>query len=98
MLIFHLLILISAVVWENVGIAVYFWPRGSVPADIALGAPRPDKWPLPSARWPSSTCSPDHFVQHVAIMDTTLCVEDRKSTRLNSSHLGISFAVFCLKK
>src|SRR5438045_4653337 len=30
---------------------------------------------------------------HVA--DTPL---DRKSTRLNSSHLGISYAVFCLKK
>src|SRR5258705_6373277 len=26
-----------------------------------------------------------------------LC-QDRKSTRLNSSHLGISYAVFCLKK
>src|SRR5215472_11228344 len=27
-----------------------------------------------------------------------LRAEDRKSTRLNSSHLGISYAVFCLKK
>src|SRR5205814_9647765 len=26
------------------------------------------------------------------------CPRDRKSTRLNSSHLGISYAVFCLKK
>src|SRR5262245_65346537 len=26
------------------------------------------------------------------------CAIDRKSTRLNSSHLGISYAVFCLKK
>src|SRR5947199_7610548 len=25
-------------------------------------------------------------------------IVDRKSTRLNSSHLGISYAVFCLKK
>src|SRR5437899_7493929 len=25
-------------------------------------------------------------------------IADRKSTRLNSSHLGISYAVFCLKK
>src|SRR5436853_7934120 len=25
-------------------------------------------------------------------------LRDRKSTRLNSSHLGISYAVFCLKK
>src|SRR5262245_25454181 len=27
-----------------------------------------------------------------------LAESDRKSTRLNSSHLGISYAVFCLKK
>src|SRR5258705_7282725 len=28
----------------------------------------------------------------------TIIARDRKSTRLNSSHLGISYAVFCLKK
>src|SRR5438874_3973431 len=27
-----------------------------------------------------------------------LAVQDRKSTRLNSSHVEISYAVFCLKK
>src|SRR5262245_65287409 len=27
-----------------------------------------------------------------------MLASDRKSTRLNSSHLGISYAVFCLKK
>src|ERR1039458_10558473 len=32
---------------------------------------------------------------HLAALDP---VPDRKSTRLNSSHLGISYAVFCLKK
>src|SRR5437773_4732516 len=26
------------------------------------------------------------------------CCQDRKSTRLNSSHITISYAVFCLKK
>src|SRR5262245_63377238 len=33
------------------------------------------------------------------IPDSTAIIEflDRKSTRLNSSHLGISYAVFCLK-
>src|ERR1039458_9605036 len=30
--------------------------------------------------------------------DSPKTVTDRKSTRLNSSHLGISYAVFCLKK
>src|SRR5690349_22518607 len=29
---------------------------------------------------------------------TLLSCEDRKSTRLNSSHVEISYAVFCLKK
>src|SRR5699024_12489583 len=28
----------------------------------------------------------------------TIYAEDRKSTRLNSSHVSISYAVFCLKK
>src|SRR3712207_8154970 len=31
-------------------------------------------------------------------LDRVLDVEDRKSTRLNSSHANISYAVFCLKK
>src|SRR2546426_9224601 len=36
----------------------------------------------------------------VVIVEHDLAVarEDRKSTRLNSSHLVISYAVFCLKK
>src|SRR5690625_6778204 len=29
---------------------------------------------------------------------TTRIIRDRKSTRLNSSHVAISYAVFCLKK
>src|SRR5262245_62483445 len=33
----------------------------------------------------------------VLILDEQAVGEDRKSTRLNSSHLGISYAVFCLK-
>src|SRR5437899_7262650 len=32
------------------------------------------------------------------ISANTVTPPDRKSTRLNSSHLGISYAVFCLKK
>src|SRR5437870_7850389 len=33
-------------------------------------------------------------IQNLSIKETT----DRKSTRLNSSHVAISYAVFCLKK
>src|SRR5258705_637511 len=36
-----------------------------------------------------------HFFEHMMFNGAK---KDRKSTRLNSSHLGISYAVFCLKK
>src|SRR3712207_6869203 len=35
---------------------------------------------------------------HLAPPQAGAVVEDRKSTRLNSSHANISYAVFCLKK
>src|SRR3712207_6941363 len=34
----------------------------------------------------------------VGLRDRVLELQDRKSTRLNSSHANISYAVFCLKK
>src|SRR5690242_21774856 len=36
--------------------------------------------------------------QHAAAFHHVLLRIDRKSTRLNSSHMSISYAVFCLKK
>src|SRR5690606_41949512 len=36
------------------------------------------------------------YMKHVVIKKTRS--QDRKSTRLNSSHVKISYAVFCLKK
>src|SRR2546426_2241795 len=41
--------------------------------------------------------SGDHLIW-IDLEMTGLKPEDRKSTRLNSSHLVISYAVFCLKK
>src|ERR1035438_3249841 len=37
-------------------------------------------------------------LHHVLGLLVSQAAPDRKSTRLNSSHLGISYAVFCLKK
>src|SRR5690242_21204217 len=34
----------------------------------------------------------------IALDGTDITGQDRKSTRLNSSHMSISYAVFCLKK
>src|SRR5690625_4616585 len=40
------------------------------------------------------------FIPHIPWMPShmLLGLQDRKSTRLNSSHVSISYAVFCLKK
>src|SRR5256885_4319954 len=53
----------------------------------------------PDARWFTG-----HLLAHEVVplpvvnRFTEYSAEDRKSTRLNSSHLVISYAVFCLKK
>src|SRR5258705_9809627 len=41
---------------------------------------------------------PEGFAGNCRHPPTGTSGQDRKSTRLNSSHLGISYAVFCLKK
>src|SRR5262245_46894816 len=51
--------------------------------------PAADKSTMPYARSQANAC-----VDPLALS----LKPDRKSTRLNSSHLGISYAVFCLKK
>src|SRR3712207_6619087 len=45
------------------------------------------------------TCTDKHHLELTdATWDERVAVIDRKSTRLNSSHANISYAVFCLKK
>src|SRR5256885_5213306 len=47
------------------------------------------------------TCTPDNTAVRLDLCTSnqnTTRERDRKSTRLNSSHLVISYAVFCLKK
>src|SRR6266508_4683078 len=70
---------------------------------------RHTRWPRD---WSSDVCSSDlvvlmgsgrhEILERVKTMETTFTgrcrLLDRKSTRLNSSHVAISYAVFCLKK
>src|SRR3989442_7266923 len=42
--------------------------------------------------------TPDDVDERIDASDLCSEWEDRKSTRLNSSHVRISYAVFCLKK
>src|SRR5688500_19265449 len=73
-------------------------PRGRRPADVS-GQPEPgarDSIGLPLDPRGRALFAPRAASQSNA---PPLCRRaDRKSTRLNSSHLVISYAVFCLKK
>src|SRR2546429_5378110 len=63
------------------------------------GVPDPARAPAP-ARTPAPLPAPagSGGARHRRAGDASAAVRDRKSTRLNSSHGYISYAVFCLKK
>src|SRR5207247_4674088 len=60
-------------------------------------------WATPETSWPTAdifaACTSCTCVSlRRAKLSRALAYRDRKSTRLNSSHEWISYAVFCLKK
>src|SRR5690606_40055839 len=66
--------------------------RGDLAAQVGEGGadvPRPGQGAVALAAGPGAADEVDHLL---------LAGGDRKSTRLNSSHVKISYAVFCLKK
>src|SRR5688500_19718573 len=63
-------------------------PAGALP-------PESHRLPRGHLQGPRPVALPEHWL---ATADDPAPPEDRKSTRLNSSHLVISYAVFCLKK
>src|SRR5256885_9299254 len=90
----------SEVMFFGAFFTALWWARShSVPAlgslDNAL------LWPDFKAVWPSmaagATASPANSVEPFQTVGPFWLPTDRKSTRLNSSHLVISYAVFCLK-
>src|SRR5437870_8390909 len=74
----------------------YFYKKSDVPQNLHsfptrrssdLAAHRPGSPPAPRPTWPPAHSRCSHPSG-----------PDRKSTRLNSSHVAISYAVCCLKK
>src|ERR1039458_5109714 len=85
------------------------WPlRISAKSTASFGGLRMRADGVVPFRMEQVACDIEGFHLGVADFDALFvgaCVEraldaqsDRKSTRLNSSHLGISYVVFCLKK
>lgn len=65
---------VYAMLWDNTGIRVWLFHRGSIPADLTRDMPLPETWGEPMAFISSSGCNPYQYMQnHIAILDTTLC-------------------------
>src|SRR5699024_11780634 len=54
--------------------------------------------PLPLSRTPFGELASGLTMGYLIFLSATYVNIDRKSTRLNSSHVSMSYAVFCLKK
>src|SRR5699024_12674965 len=68
------------------------FPLSSHPSAFP-SAPQLPLWPL------TKLCiAPSCHFFHASALMAIFMTRDRKSTRLNSSHVSISYAVFCLKK
>src|SRR3712207_6865080 len=66
--------------------------------DLGSAASAPDAPYEPYASAPGGTVGAPEPLGAPVIGRLAAGEEDRKSTRLNSSHANISYAVFCLKK
>src|SRR5690625_6679975 len=73
----------QSTVEENQGPDSYYSEDGTKPAEVWIKA---------------SHATNSTFVSTHLGVENGETVEDRKSTRLNSSHVASSYAVFCLKK
>ncbi|KAG8901799.1 hypothetical protein FRB99_005099, partial [Tulasnella sp. 403] len=65
---------VYATLLNDDGVAIWFFPRDSVPKDLANDSPKPSTWGSPKAFWSSSMCPTKHFFgpQRIVI-NTTLC-------------------------
>src|ERR1035438_9845090 len=79
---------ITAPTWGRIGTACGF------PAFGEGGFMSTKVW----SRSPDLNWGPTDYESVALPTELLRLASDRKSTRLNSSHLGISYAVFCLKK
>lgn len=66
---------VYATEWTSEYIAVWFFPRSSIPADITAGLPNPGSWGSPLAKFAGvNGCSiDDYFNNNQIVFDTTFC-------------------------
>src|SRR5688572_26755131 len=79
---------------ERDELKMFYQPKVDLRDGRIVGAEALLRWRLPG----HGDISPSQFIPLAEETNLILGIGDRKSTRLNSSHSQISYAVFCLKK
>ena len=66
---------VYATEWTSSYIQTWFFPKGTVPSDIASGNPKPSGWGTPQSSFQGgSSCDIDaHFMNQSLVFDTTFC-------------------------
>jgi hypothetical protein len=64
---------VYATEWTDDHIAIWFFPRSAIPADITAGTPNPTSWSKPQALFKGSCNIPSIFKDHKIVINTTFC-------------------------
>ncbi|KAG8924549.1 hypothetical protein FRC01_011360 [Tulasnella sp. 417] len=65
---------VFATLLDENGVAVWFFPRDSIPDDLSSQSPQPETWGSPKAFWSSSQCpTKSFFGAQKIVINTTLC-------------------------
>jgi hypothetical protein len=64
---------VYATLWTNDYISVHFFPRGSIPSDIASGNPNPYGWGTPQANFSGGCNFESAFKDLQIVFDNTFC-------------------------
>src|SRR3989442_9677755 len=83
--------------WES-GMSISHVDDGQLHAYLDGELPQAEAWRLEAHLGECPACRGRLEEQRALIARAGELLADRKSTRLNSSHVRISYAVFCLKK
>lgn len=64
---------VYATLWNSNAITIYFFPRSSIPSDIASGSPNPSGWGTPAAVFKGGCDISSTFKSQQIVFDTTFC-------------------------